>query len=41
MFEYLWQLEYAWPEESGAIRKCGLVGVGVALEEVHHCWGGL
>ena len=27
---------------SGTIRRCGLVGVGVALlEEVHHCGGGL
>jgi hypothetical protein len=28
----------AWPIRNGTIRKCGLVGVGVAwLEEVWHC----
>ena len=27
---------------SGIIRRCGFVGMGVALlEEVHHCRGGL
>ena len=27
---------------SGTIRRCGLVGVGVALlKEVYHCGGGL
>ena len=34
--------EYAWPMESGNVRKCGFVGVGVPLlEEVHHCGGGI
>jgi hypothetical protein len=29
----------AWPAESGTIRRCGLVGGGVALlEEVWSCW---
>ena len=32
----------AWPMGSETIRRCGLVGVGVAfLEEVCHCVGGL
>jgi hypothetical protein len=31
----------AWPPGSGSIRRCGLVGVGVVLEEVCHCGGGL
>ena len=31
-----------WPRGSGTIRRCGLIGVGVALlEEVHHYAGGL
>jgi hypothetical protein len=34
----LWWFEYACPR-SGSIRRCDLVGVGVAfLEEVCHCW---
>jgi hypothetical protein len=37
-----WWFEYAWTMESGTIRKCSLVGVGVALlEEMHHCGGGV
>lgn len=32
---YFWWFEYAWPMESGSIRRCGLVGGGVSL------WGGL
>jgi hypothetical protein len=33
----VWWFGYAWP-----IRRCGFVGVGVALlEEVHHCGSGL
>ena len=33
---------HAWPIGSGTIRKCGLIGVGMALlEEVCHCRGGL
>jgi hypothetical protein len=32
----------AWPIESSTVRRCGLVGVGVALlEEVCHCRSGL
>ena len=35
-------LEYAWPMRGGTIRRCGLVGVGMALlEEIGHCGGGL
>ena len=26
-----------WPLGDSTIRRCGLVGVGVALEEVSHC----
>ena len=38
----LWWFEDAWPMESGAVRRCGLVGIGVALLEVLcHCVGGL
>jgi hypothetical protein len=38
----LWCFEYAWPKGSGIIRRCGLVGIGVALiEEVCHCAGRL
>jgi hypothetical protein len=25
---------------SGTVRRCGLIGISVALEEVHHCGGG-
>jgi hypothetical protein len=33
---------YACPMGSGTIRRCGFVGIGVALlEEVCHCLGGL
>ena len=32
----------AWPIGSGTIRRCDLVGAGMALlEEAHHCDGGL
>jgi hypothetical protein len=38
----VWCLEYDWPRGSGTIRRCGLIGGGVALlEEVCHCGGGL
>ena len=41
----LWWFEYAWSMESGTIRICGFVGVGVALlREVCHgvcVWGGV
>ena len=38
----LWWFEYACPMGNGNIRRCGLIGVDVALlEEVHHCGGGL
>jgi hypothetical protein len=38
----LWWFKYAWPIESDTIRRCGLVGIGVALlKEVSHCGGGL
>jgi hypothetical protein len=30
----------AWPTGSGTIRRCGLVGVGVALLEEEHLYGG-
>ena len=30
----------AWPIRSGTIRRCGLVGVDVALEKLCHCGGG-
>jgi hypothetical protein len=47
----VWWFEQVWPHRfmclnvwllgSGTIRRCGLVGVGVALlEEVCHCRGG-
>ena len=37
----LWWFENTWPMWSGTIRRCGLVGISVALlEEVHHCVGG-
>ena len=33
--------EYAWPMGSGTIRRCGLIGGGVAFpKEVCHCGGG-
>ena len=36
--EQMWWFEYAWPMESGNIRRCGFVGGGVVLlEEVCHC----
>jgi hypothetical protein len=35
----MWWFEYAWPMGNGAIRRCGLLGVGVALlEGVWPCW---
>jgi hypothetical protein len=38
----LWWFEYAWPMGNGTIRRCGLVGIGVALlEETCHCTGRL
>jgi hypothetical protein len=38
----VWWFEYAWPIGSSTIRRCGHVGIGVALmEEVCHCGGGL
>jgi hypothetical protein len=37
----MWWSEDAWPMGSGTIRKCGNVGVGVALlEDLCHCKGG-
>lgn len=34
-------IDYTRPMRSGTIRRCGLVGVGVALlEEGDHCGGG-
>jgi hypothetical protein len=36
----MWWFEYAWLMESGTIRRCGLVEVGVALwQGVCHCGG--
>ena len=38
----LWWFEYAWPMESDTIRRCGLIGIGMALlKEVSHYRGGL
>jgi hypothetical protein len=38
----MWWFEYAWPIESGTIRRCDLVRIGVAsLEEVCHYVGRL
>ena len=38
----MWWFEYAWPMGNGTIRRCGLVGGGVALlEEIHYCGDGL
>jgi hypothetical protein len=38
----VWWFEYGWPVGSGTIRRCGLIGGGVALlEEVFHYVGGL
>jgi len=31
----------AWTTGNGTIRRCGFVGVGVALEEVRYCRGSL
>jgi hypothetical protein len=37
----VWWFEYAWPMRSDTIKRCGIVGIGVALlEEVHHILGG-
>jgi hypothetical protein len=30
-----------WHRGSGTVRRCGLIGVGVAFLEVYHCGGGL
>jgi hypothetical protein len=35
----LWWFEYAWPMGSGTLRRCGLVGVGLALLEEESWWG--
>jgi hypothetical protein len=38
----VWWFEYVWPMENGPIRRCGLVGIGLALlEEVSPCVGRL
>jgi hypothetical protein len=36
----MWWIEYVWPTRDSMDRRCGLVGIGVALfEEVHQCGG--
>ena len=45
MFEQVYGarvVEYVWPMGGGTIKRCGLVGIGVALlKEVCHCGGRL
>lgn len=36
-----WWFEYAWPMGSDTIRRCGIIGEGVALLEEVCVWGGV